>query len=135
MDTSGIMMEGTEEKEDYTDMIKVSSTQSVYTDLKKDSSRFSSLKELTDYISASITVLYQDEKQLKNSYINGDITKAEFKTLIAEDIEKVDRLNHLLTSNKQVYEDNDQSDIYAALTDEMDELMVYGDKAVYDLSR
>lgn len=95
------------------------------------SSRFANLEELTFYIESKTASLMADEKTLLNQYNSGTMSETDFKEQLKEKIDEVDGLNHLLVLNKESYDDEEQSEKYSELLDNINSLTAYGDNIYY----
>lgn len=95
------------------------------------SSRFANLEELTFYIESKTASLMADEKTLLNQYNSGTMSETDFKEQLKGKIDEVDGLNHLLVLNKESYDDEEQSEKYSELLDNINSLTAYGDNIYY----
>lgn len=97
-----------------------------------NSSRFANLDELSYYINSQLSSVIANEKMLLNQYKNGEITKDEYKESIQKYIDDVNYYNHLLVANKSLYEDEGKSGDYDTLSENINNVIIYGDELLYE---
>lgn len=142
---TGIKKSNTSDNLDTTNTNKATSMSFLYSDYTSvsendsdmdyetcSSVRFDSVDDLTLYISSSAAYYLSCEKQLETKYNNNTITESELLSGMNEYIEKINNIYHLLTANENVYKSNAMTDTYEELTNEVNEVIKYGDIVVYN---
>ncbi len=117
-------------------VVKAASTEEEYQatttykryEMTENSSRFNNLDELSYYLESNINATLSNEQALYNTYISGNCSDSYYTDTLNGYIEFTDELSHLLTANKSLYKEEGLDDKYNELSEELDTLMIYGDK-------
>lgn len=97
-----------------------------------ESTRFSTLDDLTFYLDSQISSIMANEKMLANQYLSGSITQEEYISSLQDYSKQVDSHNHLLVANRNLYKEEGKEDDYNVLTDNINTLTTYGDSLIYE---
>jgi hypothetical protein len=94
--------------------------------------KWKTLDELSFYIDGELRSILAGEKVVENEYQNGEITADSYLEQMNDYSEQVNTLNHLLIANKTLYDNEDKTEEYNTLLDNLNTVIIYGDSSVYN---
>jgi hypothetical protein len=94
--------------------------------------KWKTLDELSFYIDGELRSILAGEKVVENEYQNGEVTADSYLEQMNDYSEQVNTLNHLLIANKTLYDNEDKTEEYNTLLDNLNTVIIYGDSSVYN---